>query len=212
MSNVSLGELAGHPDPGQGESSLECTRYFDETLELYEIANRAMASHTRACSSGADEPGVPRDANRGISAVMQLEECIERWQRCLPGDLMLDSFNGRRQSMADTVLYRQVVLLRLRYVAILSNHPVPSKKTTKKKTQKKRKKNQTKKPKNLTKTFTVSSMPALCYLGPCWRGIVHQITRHLVHHPQTRSLTRNKASSAVSYETAPRSALKVRRK
>lgn len=55
----------------------------------------------------------------GVSAVVKLEECIEKWEKCLPQCMTLDNFNNQTKSVADNILYRQMVLLRLRYVATL---------------------------------------------------------------------------------------------
>ncbi|KAL2283642.1 hypothetical protein FJTKL_09709 [Diaporthe vaccinii] len=113
VSTVALTAPGVSPAEQQGESDYQENAYFKKTLDLYEIANRAVLSHNPDCNGLAD-PHVGRGNDSGVSTVMQLEESIVKWETSLPLDLRLENFMGKQATRAENVTYRQAILLRLR--------------------------------------------------------------------------------------------------
>lgn len=120
VSTVPLAGFTTDPSPAQDEGAggLDgSVCYFTKTLELYEIANSAMAPQKPTSSSPADVPGLlgPDQMSRSsIGTVMHLEECIKNWEGSLPQDLDLNNSEEQPENRVDNVLYRQKILLRLR--------------------------------------------------------------------------------------------------
>ncbi|KAK7709552.1 hypothetical protein SLS64_003610 [Diaporthe eres] len=73
FSTVALTAPGVSPAEKQRESDYQENAYFEKTLELYEIANRAVLSHNPDCNGLAD-PHVGRGNDSGVSTVMQLED------------------------------------------------------------------------------------------------------------------------------------------
>lgn len=87
-----------------------------KTLELYEVANRFMVARTPNYHSFGKDLGLPplSRASDDFDTVMQLDQCLVKWEDNLPDNLCLRTFRDGTGSQSSSATYRQCVVLRLR--------------------------------------------------------------------------------------------------
>lgn len=87
-----------------------------KTLELYEVANRFMVARTPNYHSFGNDLGLPplSQASDDFNTVMQLDQCLVKWEDNLPENLRLPTIRNRTGSQTSSATYRQCVVLRLR--------------------------------------------------------------------------------------------------
>lgn len=100
------------PSTRQDENNSE-DDFLNKTLELYEITNRALLLYSPDGNAVPDLRFGPENEN-GVGMVLQLDESIIKWETGIPSNLRIDSYPENQGSRAETVGYRQAVLLRLR--------------------------------------------------------------------------------------------------
>lgn len=90
--------------------------YLIKTLELYEVANRFMVSRSpdyNDLSASLSSPPL-RKTSDDFDTVMQLDQCLVRWERDLPEDLRLIDSRGVTMGQNSNAMHRQSVVIRLR--------------------------------------------------------------------------------------------------
>lgn len=129
-----------------------CPYYLIKTLELYEVANRFEVSRTPPHHTFADALGLPplHEASDDFATVMQLDQCLVKWEENLPKDLVIAPFHENNMGNASNVVYRQAVVLRLQYAHDSPFEATPGVKMV-----------------MLTNRMIASSMPVLSFLDTC---------------------------------------------
>lgn len=87
-----------------------------KTLELYEVANRFMVSRTPDYHAFGNDLGLAplHQASNDFDTVMQLDQCLVKWEESLPDNLRLCMFPDGPDSHTSSIIQRQRVVLRLR--------------------------------------------------------------------------------------------------
>lgn len=118
VSTVPWAEVTTNINPEHEGGRQGSAHYFTKTLELYEIANSALLPPKPMSNPLAERLGRPHpdhlQTSDGIATAIDMGDCIEAWERCLPEDLRLDYCEEDTENRANEALYRQKILLRLR--------------------------------------------------------------------------------------------------
>lgn len=87
-----------------------------KTLELYEVANRFMVSRTPSYHAFDNDLGLAplHQTSDDLDTVMQLDQCLAKWEENLPDNLRLGIFPDGPNSQSSSIIQRQRVVLRLR--------------------------------------------------------------------------------------------------